>query len=236
MKAGWNLQRALDSMSSDFKRDGEADLRYSPESGRTLQLQETGTGVDPFRVTLSWNQDNDVDLHVFTTSGHSFYSNKAIDAGSLDYDDVDGYGPEHFTATRRIAGTYYVAVNYYRDPRPDETNYGSGRSTGAWIQVETPDDLVNYGPRTLTEPNGNSGYPVMYSTSPWWRVCKITVASGGGVSVAQDNADVSLGYDGVTTYGVQARHTYPRALKPYELDGIAGDATSRRYRNAIPAR
>lgn len=233
MKAGWNLERALNSMSEEFKRDDDARLTYSPASGRTLQLQEAGTGFDPFRVTLSWDVDNDVDLHVFTANAHSYWSNKAIAAGSLDYDDVDGYGPEHFTASSRIPGTYYVAVNYYGDPRPGDSNYGYGRLTKAWVQVETPREVRNYGPRTLSSPNRNGGYPLRWNTSSWWRVCRIFVGTYGDVTLEPDNGDVLLGPGGVTTYSVQARHTAPRTLKPYELDGIGGDATSRRYLDVI---
>lgn len=192
-----------------------------------------GGGPDPFRVTLNWDLDNDIDLHVFTSGAHSFYANQTIAAGSLDDDDVDGYGPEHFTTVSRIPGTYYVAVNYYSDPRPDYSNYGRGRTTTAYVRVDTPSEVSSYA-FTLREPNGNSGYPVRWNTWSWRRVCKIVVGWSGSVTVAPDDGSTALGYDGTWLYySTVGRYAYPRALKPYEVDGIAMDATSRRYIEAI---
>jgi hypothetical protein len=78
------------------------------------------------RVRLEWNTaGSDVDLHVTDSLGHhAYYANKtAIPGGVLDYDDVDGFGPETFTLNTIAAGvTYTVAVHYYSD-------HGTGPTT-----------------------------------------------------------------------------------------------------------
>lgn len=91
-------------------------------------------------VTLSWGQgSSDVDLHVLEPyDRHIYYSNKNPDAGGpyLDFDNTDGYGPEHYYATDDMSmfdtshnqvstdlfGTYQIAVHYYSDHDSDWDN------------------------------------------------------------------------------------------------------------------
>jgi murein DD-endopeptidase MepM/ murein hydrolase activator NlpD len=79
-----------------------------------VKIKETA-----LRAVLTWDTaGTDVDLHVTDSLGHhAFYGNKlAIPNGVLDYDDVDGFGPETFTVTTRPAGvTYTISVHYYSD-------------------------------------------------------------------------------------------------------------------------
>ncbi|MEM2878214.1 MAG: hypothetical protein QXG10_01475 [Candidatus Hadarchaeales archaeon] len=67
-------------------------------------------------IQLTWNTDyNDVDLHVWDPDmNHCYYGNKSgIPGAELDVDDVNGYGPEHFTMQSARAGNYIVKVRYY---------------------------------------------------------------------------------------------------------------------------
>lgn len=89
-------------------------------------------GVGPFTATLSWGENPDVDLHVFEpTDTHVYYSNRTGDAGYLDLDDTDQYGPEHYyTDCNNVKeGTYTIGVNYYRGYSAEnatvQINYGS---------------------------------------------------------------------------------------------------------------
>jgi len=73
-------------------------------------------------VTLSWKKpETDVDLYVTDPTGATswFRSKVTPDGGALDVDDIDGWGPEHwtlpYTATVRYGQAYQVHLHYYKD-------------------------------------------------------------------------------------------------------------------------
>ncbi|MCB9675938.1 MAG: hypothetical protein H6737_12520 [Alphaproteobacteria bacterium] len=83
--------------------------------------------IDGFYVEVSWDNDNDLDLHVLNNSsamwsdGDCNYCNMnpswgaagAMDDPSLDADAIYGYGPETTTIDMPANGTYEVRVHYY---------------------------------------------------------------------------------------------------------------------------
>ncbi|MEZ4315994.1 MAG: PKD domain-containing protein [Myxococcota bacterium] len=83
--------------------------------------------IDGFYVEVSWDNDNDLDLHVLNGTtplwgdGDCNYCNMnpnwggsgALDNPSLDADAIYGYGPETTTIDAPAAGTYEIAVHYY---------------------------------------------------------------------------------------------------------------------------
>ncbi len=83
--------------------------------------------LDGFYVEVSWDNDNDLDLHVLDGStpmwgdGDCNYCNLNPDWGaagpdddpSLDADAIYGYGPETTTIDVPANGTYEVKVHYY---------------------------------------------------------------------------------------------------------------------------
>ncbi|SEM95798.1 Uncharacterized conserved protein YfaP, DUF2135 family [Pseudomonas sp. ok272] len=74
------------------------------------------------RVVLGWDAPQaELDLHLVTPDGqHAFFAHPALtNGGGLDPDGVDGPGPEMFTMTAPMRGTYLVYVNYWG-------NFGSG--------------------------------------------------------------------------------------------------------------
>ncbi|MBN4071759.1 hypothetical protein JYT30_01205, partial [Desulfotalea psychrophila] len=81
-------------------------------------------------VTLTWDK-NDTDLDLYTidpTGDYSAYYHKITgDGGELDYDDTNGYGPEHWTLqysdTVRWDQDYRIRVHYYSDHGNGGTNY-----------------------------------------------------------------------------------------------------------------
>ena len=104
------------------------------------------------RIRLEWNTaGSDVDLHVTDSLGrHAYYANKtAIPGGVLDYDDVDGFGPETFTLNTMPAGvTYTVAVHYYSDHGTGPTTatvkvYLNGALVDTFVQPLTNNQFVN---------------------------------------------------------------------------------------------
>lgn len=91
----------------------------------------TATPLDGFYVELSWDTATDLDLHLaeggaplFGTRDCSFCnmtpdfggSGRADDA-SLDWDAIDGWGPETITIDAPATGAYTVRVHFYGDAR-----------------------------------------------------------------------------------------------------------------------
>lgn len=81
-------------------------------------------------VTLTWDKgDTDVDLYAIDPNGdYSYYNHKRTsDGGELDYDDINGYGPEHWTLqysdTIRYGEDYRIRLHYYSDHGNGGTNY-----------------------------------------------------------------------------------------------------------------
>ena len=73
-------------------------------------------------VTLTWETDQtDLDLYVIDPTGDysCYYHMPTLDGGELDRDDVDGFGPEHWTLTYndnvRWGQDYKVRVHYFRN-------------------------------------------------------------------------------------------------------------------------
>jgi uncharacterized protein YfaP (DUF2135 family) len=68
------------------------------------------------RIIAGWDDNQaEVDLHVLTPDGqHAFWAQPHMsNGGGLDADTVDGPGPENFTMTSPMRGTYQVWINYW---------------------------------------------------------------------------------------------------------------------------
>ena len=94
------------------------------KSLKRVQFYEANSLRTPaqIRVVLGWDDPKaELDLHIVTPDGqHAFWSHPALsNGGGLDPDGVDGPGPEMFTMTAPMRGTYLVYVNYWG-------NFGSG--------------------------------------------------------------------------------------------------------------
>jgi len=136
-----------------------------------------------FRVTLTWDTDtSDIDLHAWTPDDqHMYYGNGTVNAGELDVDDVDGYGPENFTVNSPIRGRYRIAVNSYDLSDADHANclvrvISGGLASNSVVRT--------YGPYRFTGDNGNEGYPVTGNTDFWWRPVDIIFDESDGITVA----------------------------------------------------
>ena len=64
---------------------------------------------------LTWDQPNDVDLHVIEPSGAEVYwGNDKGDHGELDFDNREGFGPEHYISnSTKPAQTYTARVHLF---------------------------------------------------------------------------------------------------------------------------
>ena len=127
---------------------------------------------DDIVITLGWDSPtSDLDMHVWNPLGeHCYFGHQQISDGFLDIDDVDGYGPETFTATNAINGTYVVKINAYSmdsDPL-------SNASVAIWLNGGAP---ALYGPHEFTVGDHNGSNP-----AAWWEVAVFTM-SGGAKSI-----------------------------------------------------
>ena len=78
---------------------------------------EISGGKGDVKVTLTWNNKVDLDLHIIDPNGERIYYAHPYSAsgGLLDFDNVTGYGPEniYWPAGKAPNGTYFVYVHFY---------------------------------------------------------------------------------------------------------------------------
>lgn len=139
-------------------------VRANSAEGNT-GLSEVVTCVGTFpapdiEVTLTWNTPtSDLDLHLWTPLGeHCYYGDMHTTEGFLDIDDVEGYGPETYTAESAFLGGYVLMVNnYYLD---------QDAFADATIQLRLNGSPVNvFGPHSFIIDDGNGNNP-----EAWWEV------------------------------------------------------------------
>jgi hypothetical protein len=89
---------------------------------------EVGTGE--VQVSVSWDADSDVDLHVIDPAGDEvFYGQTTIESsGTLDLDSnpgcsIDGVNNENITWASAPQGMYTVRLDYFESCDVEETNY-----------------------------------------------------------------------------------------------------------------
>ena len=113
-----------------------------PYSAVRFDVIRVGTG--DVQVTLSWDTDSDVDLHVVDPSGEEiFYGNReSASGGMLDLDSnagcaIDGVRNENITWSIGAApqGTYIVRVDYWSSCDALRTNYTVVINNGGDTQI-----------------------------------------------------------------------------------------------------
>jgi len=136
-----------------------------------------------FRITLTWDTDEtDIDLHIWEPdlNEHCYWYNDWSAHLQLDYDDVQGYGPENITPISDDVpeGIYPVAVDYYSG---DDAGYAIDTSCFVTLRlnVGTPSEEIVQFSHMLTEVDYNDNYPVQYDTDSWWRVCDMIMQPSG---------------------------------------------------------
>jgi hypothetical protein len=105
-----------------------------------------GVGTGDVQVTLAWDADSDVDLHVVGPDGEEiFYGNRdSASGGELDLDsnagcEIDGIRNENITWPVGTAprGTYTVRVNYWSSCGVAQTNYTVRVNNGGAVEIFT---------------------------------------------------------------------------------------------------
>lgn len=131
--------------------------RASNTISNAIALDTSGIAegkVRPITVILTWDKGNgtDIDLHAvdMDTYDEAWFGQLALPGGkgSLDLDNIKGYGPETFTGK---AGRYGVSINYW---------FGTG-STTVKVRVITANDDKTY-------------LKTLRSIGEWWDVGEFT--------------------------------------------------------------
>jgi hypothetical protein len=121
-------------------------------------LEELG-----LHIVLDWNTDcTDVDLHLLRPGGTLFdcvsdcyFANMSPDWGVqgdyiddpfLDYDDVDGFGPENLNVSAPVPGKYEVIIHYYADSHEGCGGWPSDATVKIYSFGQL---LVSFGPQNL---------------------------------------------------------------------------------------
>jgi uncharacterized protein YfaP (DUF2135 family) len=131
----------------------ELDLRFAvadpggvigPYASLLTTVASVGTG--DVQVTLSWDADSDVDLHVVDPAGEEVYygHRSAASGGALDLDSnagcsIDGVRNENITwpVGRAPRGQYIVRVDYWSSCGVERTNYTVRVNSGGNVQIFT---------------------------------------------------------------------------------------------------
>jgi hypothetical protein len=115
--------------TADLLKNSDLDFanQRQPELAQADGVINGGRG--DVKVTLSWNNLADVDLHVVDPYGEEiYYSHKnSVSGGALDIDNRHGYGPENIYWPARGAptGTYEVYVHFYNTGTSGSSNSSS---------------------------------------------------------------------------------------------------------------
>ncbi|MBB2495470.1 YfaP family protein [Aquipseudomonas ullengensis] len=107
------------------------ELRAAGQPLKRVQFYEANTQKTPaqVRIVLGWDDPQaELDLHVVTPDGqHAFWADPVMsNGGGLDVDSVDGPGPEMFTMTAPLHGTYLIYVNYWGNLNSQGYNFQAG--------------------------------------------------------------------------------------------------------------
>jgi hypothetical protein len=122
-----------------------------------LHTNVLGVGTGDVQVTLAWDAESDVDLHVVGPGGDEIYWDRreSPSGGTLDLDsnaacDIDSVRNENITwpVGRAPRGVYTVRVNYWSNCGVAQTNYTLRINNGGSVQIFTG---------TLTGPGTRGG-------------------------------------------------------------------------------
>lgn len=166
--------------------DASGNLIVLPNDMATVDFTLNGTfDISIILVTLTWDKnDTDVDLYVINPVGdYSCYYHRLTEAGGeLDYDDTNGYGPEHWTLERSDT-TYYnqdydVRIHYYSDHGNGPTNY-----TVTIMLYESTDREIAYTFRGNLATSNSSNNDPLDTGSDWRDIGTIQLTQEGLTSI-----------------------------------------------------
>lgn len=214
-----------------IKKNGYSTLVVKcPCGGMSYALSPTMKGLDSMRVVLGWGSSpSDLDSHMVYPGNHIFFDHKLGDSGNLDVDDIDSYGPETITLTRRENGKSYIYVVHDYSDKYEPGTKNLSRSD-AKVFVYVGETLV----RTYYVPVGQSGN--------LWTVFKVN--ENGAIEDVNSLKGVSVGardIDNVLTPLLKSNATLPHQnwgvdqIKISNVLNLKGEESYRRkqYEEAI---
>lgn len=149
---------------------------YRSTSDMDLHVKYYSSTSPTSASTASWHLDygsgktcNDP-LGIAFSDGYDLGGTSQCDIG-LDFDDVNGYGPEHITQLRLPSGYYILSVNSFALPAAEIP-------TSLYLSLHIGDNI--YGPYTgsLSTADGNGS-----TTGAWYRVSDIRVNGDGSITI-----------------------------------------------------
>jgi hypothetical protein len=97
---------------------------------QTVPVQVVAVGSGDVQVSVSWNAESDVDLHLVEPGGEEIYYGNSSSAtgGTLDLDSnpacaIDHVKNENITYANPPSGSYTVRVDYYDECGVTQTDY-----------------------------------------------------------------------------------------------------------------
>ena len=169
----------------------------------TITLTWNGTNLDDMDLHVNYYNTTTptattpgtayVDYHGMdniTTSCPSSFSYACADLNGddvadmgLDFDDIEGYGPEHIYATSLPTGYYVVSVNSY--------DIDSNPSTPVTVSIQI--GSTTFGPytHTFTVDDGE-----MQDPNSWFAVADIVVDGSGNATVQSHDSNLELWHSG----------------------------------------
>ena len=158
-----------------FFADLAGDYKFKLEVTNTLGISDstpdtvlvTAEPSDGFYVQVSWDtSDTDIDLHLLRTSSSqifdspddncfcntnpSWYAAGRGDDPSLDWDDIDGFGPETATIDTPATGDYRILLNFYGENGNTSCD-GPCKSTKITVKVYVAGSLIDTMTGTLDD-------------------------------------------------------------------------------------
>ncbi len=126
-------------------------------SNTVLAAVQTGFRLRDMEVTLTWNTEADIDLHVIEPNGaHVWWKSRSGTTVVLDRDDTTGFGPE--TASINIGGSspgvYQVFIVHYASDFPTTS------TVAITLGVGTANPLTKVFTRFTEEADASTGINV----------------------------------------------------------------------------
>lgn len=155
-KGTWNVKAVVKKPNGDLSKAKEARIRYASAKAGNL------------RVTLSWDSNTDVDLHVRSVDGTKIYygNRNGKDSGELDLDsnagcNLDFVNRENIFWTKPPSGEYSVNVHFYDDCARGEAAQAKGakwkiKVEGCGVKLEKEGEFA-----PGSDSNGSAGDGVL---------------------------------------------------------------------------
>ncbi len=166
----------LTSITQRLFEDRADQIEEMNANEETISLAEASlyAGHGDVQVTSTWDNESDLDIHVIDPFGEEIYwfHPYSESGGILDYDDIDGYGPENIYWPQGGAplGTYKLYLHdYVWEGNPESANYSIRVSAFGYtmqftgkIYLDETIPIAEFdqnGIRTLTE-TSSKGSPI----------------------------------------------------------------------------